>query len=319
MQLKQFGIIMGAALVLLLSSCAKKTDTTNTVTVDGNSKQHNEDVQNTKTESDNVNTDINGALSGISGFGKNGAVGALYSICGATIDSSHASGSQPYIDIHFDGITNCSGRIRSGDIRVQLISGAHWSSVGAMLQVTHTNYKVTFPGLNNHSLTFNGVKYLTDVSGIDWIGVYFGTKTVSIRERSYNTTVTFDNGNVSSWNSFRLSTWGISNGTTNPQYYAIVNGDTTIDGKVIDSYGKTRFNTDFITEMVQPWKSGTACGWWRPTAGIYTSRTDRFTITATFGTDASGTQVTSGCAYGFKLNWALDSGSVTGERVLAYW
>jgi hypothetical protein len=52
--------------------------------------------------------------------------------------------------------------------------------------------------------------------------------------------VTFDNGQTSSWNSARLTTWAITNYT---QYSATVNGDTTIGGKSIDSWGQTRFGT----------------------------------------------------------------------------
>jgi hypothetical protein len=168
--------------------------------------------------------------------------------------------------------------------------------------------------LNNHFVTFNGTKYLTDVNGIDWIGIYFGTKTALVRERCYDMTVTFENGQTSLWKTARTSEWGMNAG----QIYAIANGDTTINGKTVDSWGVTRFGTNFVTEMVQPWKSGTACGWWRPTQGKYTSTTDNFSITATFGTDNNGHQVTSGCAYGFKLDWTLNNPSSSGNAVLAY-
>ncbi|MFN8309975.1 MAG: hypothetical protein U0T73_08425 [Chitinophagales bacterium] len=313
MRLSHLSLAAMLLTALIFTSC-KKNDS---VAVDNNSKQHNEDVSNSKSESDNLNTDVNTALSNISGFGKNEGVQS-WSVCGATIDSSQQHGSTPTIIITFDGTTLCNNRIRGGIVKVELISGSHWSDAGAMLRITHTNYKVTFPSLNNHSLTFNGVKYLTDVNGINWINVYFGTSTILLKERSYNMTVTFDNGNTASWNIARRSEWGISNGNIG-QIYAIVNGDTTINGKTIDSWGVTRFGTNFVTQMVQPWKSGTACGWWRPTQGIYTSTTDNFTITATFGVDQNGNQIASGCAYGFKLNWNVNNGGSTGETTLAYW
>ena len=98
-----------------------------------------------------------------------------------------------------------------------------------------------------------------------------------------------------------------------------VNGDTTIGGKTIDSWGKTRFNTNFTTEMIQPWESNTTCGWWCPTQGNYSSVTDSFTVTALLGVNSAGTQVTSGCAYGLKLNWTLQPGNYTGEAIVQYW
>lgn len=309
----KFFFIWTICVGLVVSSCKKADDKTVNRTADPNAKQHNEDISNTKSESDNMNTDINDALLHVSGFGKTDETTG-YALCGATIDSSGRYGTIPTLIFTFDGTTVCNGKIRAGEVKVELIAGAKWSDVGAKLRVTHTNYKVTFTTLNNHFVTFNGTKYLTDVNGIDWIGIYFGTKTALVRERCYDMTVTFENGQTSLWKTARTSEWGM----TGAQIYAIANGDTTINGKTVDSWGVTRFGTNFVTEMIQPWKSGTACGWWRPTQGKYTSTTDNFSITATFGTDNNGNQVTSGCAYGFKLDWTLNNPSSSGNAVLAY-
>jgi hypothetical protein len=303
--------ILSITIGLIVSSC-QKVDPTNR-TADPNAKQHNEDVSNTKSESDNLNTEVNNALASISGFGKTDLTEA-FSVCGASIDSSQQFAATPTIIFTFDGTTTCNNRIRAGEVKVELIQGAKWSDVGAKLRITHTNYKVTFPSLNNHYVTFNGTKYLTDVNGIDWLGVYFGSKTVLLRERSYDMTVTFENGQTSTWKTARTSEWGLAGA----QVYATVNGDTTINGKTVDSWGVTRFNTNFITEMIQPWKSGTTCGWWKPTQGKYKSTTDNFSVTATFGTDNTGRQVSSGCAYGFKLEWTIDNPSSSGNAVLSY-
>jgi hypothetical protein len=299
--------------VFSLTGCSKKDDNSK---ADPDAKQHNEDISNIKSESDNVNTDINQLLNSLSGFGKTGEMTAV-NICGATIDSSQQNAATPTIFINFDGTTVCPNprRIRSGQVKVELIAGNKWTDQGAKLRVTHTNYKVQFPDLNNHFVTFNGTKYMTNVEGINWLSIYFGTSTAKFRERSDDMMVTFDNGQTASWNFARISEWGIKNGN---EIYAIVNGDTTINGKTIDSWGQTRFGTNFITEMIQPWKSGTACGWWNPTQGIYTSVTDGFTITATFGVNQSGNQVSSGCAYGLKLEWELTNSGNSGDIVLKY-
>jgi hypothetical protein len=296
-----------------VSSC-KKADTNNVNrTADPNAKQHNEDVSNTKTESDNINTDINQALANISGFGKTDETNG-YALCGASIDSSGQHGTIPTVIFTFDSSTVCNNRVRSGQVKVELIAGTKWSDAGAKLKITHTNYKVKFVLLNNHFVTFNGTKYLTDVNGVDWWGIYSGTKTALVRERCYDMTVTFENGQTSLWKTARTSEWGMNTG----QLYAIANGDTTINGKTIDSWGVTRFGTNFVTEMVQPWKSGVTCGWWNPTQGKYTSTTDNFSVTATFGTDKNGNPVTSGCPYGFKLEWTIGNPSSSGNAVLAY-
>ncbi len=129
--------------------------------------------------------------------------------------------------------------------------------------------------------------------------------------------VTFDNsGQPSSWNSARLTTWTATGYT---QFSGTVNGDTIIAGKTIDSWGKTRFNTNFTTEMIQPWVSNTTCGWWSPTSGNYSSVTDSFTVSALLGVNNAGTQVTSGCAWGLKLNWTLLPGNYSGQALVQYW
>ena len=297
---------------MLVTAGCKKTTTKSTA--DPNASQHNTDVQNTKSESDNSNTDINTAISSSSGFGKNSAAEAS-TICGGTIDYSQVTATPPTVTITFDGQTVCSSpnRIRSGTIKVELIAGTHWTDVGAQVRVTYTNYKVIFQSQNNSFITFNGVKYLTDVNGIG-LGFLSGTPAV-IRERTYNMTVTFDNNPPSSWNCARLSSWtfdGVNLGAT-------VNGDTIISGKTIDSWGQTRWGTSFTTEMVTPWKSGTLCGWWAPTQGEYTSTTTNFSITATLGLNGNGTPVGSGCATNFELAWTLTASNSSGSVLLPYY
>ncbi len=301
---------MVLACVVVFTSCKKKE-----TTADPNAKQHNEDVSNTKSESDNVNTDINNVLKQIPAFGKTEATEA-YDICGvSSVDTT--SSPYPTVTFTFDGTTYCGSpaRKRSGVVKVELIQGAKWSDAGAKLRVTHTDYKVTYQNLNNHYLIFNGVKYLTDVNGFNWINVWFGTDVITIRERSDNMTVTFENGDVASWNTARLSTWGLSGG----QIYAVVEADSISGTRKIDSWGKTRFGTNFTTEMITAWKSGTQCGWWKPTQGKYTSTTDNFSITATASVDQEGNVVTTACGgYGYKLEWNYNSGTATGTVVIPY-
>jgi hypothetical protein len=307
---------------VILSSCDPKAKVnTNT---NPNASQHNQDVSNIKSENDNVNTDVNNAMTSINGFAKNGAVqqNEALNICGATIDSSHQRDPQPYIVIHFDGSSTCGnpGRVRSGDIKVQLVSGSHWFNAGAVLLLTYTNYKVSFPSQNNQSLTFNGLKYLTDVSGIDGVSYFFtGALTASFKERTNNMQVLFDNNSLTSdWNSARTITYDIVNYNN---ITGTINADTTVNGiRNIDSWGQTRFGTKFTTQMIQPWKSGTACGWWNPIQGQYTSTTDSFTVTALLGVNSSGNQVSSGCAYGFKLNWSFPTHpTYDGTAIIQYW
>jgi hypothetical protein len=136
-----------------------------------------------------------------------------------------------------------------------------------------------------------------------------------IRERSDDMTVTFENGQTAFWNFARLTTWQVTNYSN---LTATVNGDSTNGTKKIDSWGITRFGTPFTTQMITPWKSGTVCGWWRPTQGKYISTTDNFSVTATFGTNNLGDPQT-GCPNYFKLNWTLFASSDSGQAVIPYY
>jgi hypothetical protein len=303
------------ALLVSFSSCTKE-DKDNDKELNTEVRQHNDDINNVKSEQDNVNSDIYRLLSEIDGFNKTGAFNNT-DICGATIDTSQANAAIPTLIITFNGTTICPNpqRIKSGQIKIELIAGNKWTDAGAKLKVSHTNYKIQFPQLNNAFLTFNGTKFLTNVEGINWLTLFLGTSRAKIKERSNDIQVTFENGQTSLWKSARLSEWGINNTT---EIYAVVNGDTTINGKTIDSWGLTRFGTNFTTEMIEPWKSGTACGWWNATEGIYKSETDNFTVTATFNVDENGNQVNNACGYGVKLDWSVTNPATNGSVVLQY-
>jgi hypothetical protein len=301
--------------ILALASCIKLPN--NTV-ADPNAKQHNEDVNNTKNESDNLNNDINSITKQVQSFVGKNAQAEAWTMCGIShIDSADQNG-HPTLVITFDGTTQCGSpaRIRSGQVKIELIAGQHWLDANSQLRITHIDYKVTYVNLNNHYLTFNGTKYLTCLQAVDWLNYYFsGSAATQIRERSYDVTVTFENGSTDSWNSARRTEWSATNFTT---FSVTVYGDTTIGGKTIDSWGTTRFGTNFTTEMITPWVSGTTCGWWRPTQGKYTSTTDNFTVTATASVNQQG-NVVSGCGgYGYKLEWDYANGTASGNAVIQY-
>jgi len=302
-------IALGISAIVITSGCKKAPASTL-----NEQQQHNQDVSNTKSESDNVNVDVNNAVSG-ENFGKNNSVDNT-NICGGTIDASNASGSQPYILINFDGQTPCGSpsRIRSGQIKVQLVTGTAWHNPGSVLAVTYNNYKVVFTS-DNHSMLFHGQKFLTDQNGINWLTWLSGLDTLSLKENTSNITVQFETGQTASWNWDRVSKWWLSGATI----YAVVNGDSLNGNQVIDSWGQTRWGTYYTTYMNTPWQANSNCGWWRPTAGQYTSTTTNFTVGATFGTDASGTPVNSGCPNYFDLTWTITSPSSNGSIVLPYW
>ncbi|MBP7478409.1 MAG: hypothetical protein KA797_07795 [Chitinophagales bacterium] len=297
-----------------LLSCKKESSS-----VDAEVGQHHEDATNLKSEFDNTNSDVNTILNEVNGFKKKGETFGQ-SICGATIDSSKANASIPTLYINFDGTTICMNpaRIRSGQIQIELIQGKRWSDKGAVLKVSHNNYKVKFTNLNNRSFTINGFKTLTNVDGFNWLD-YFTKGSISFKylERANDMIVTFEDASEGKWNIAREVTWTYT--VASKEISVRVTGDSTSGSNKVESWGINRYGNAFTTRVSQPWESNSTCGGWKPIKGKYIYETSDFNANITLGTDASGNQVSSGCASSFKINWSIFSGNKTGSAIINYW
>jgi hypothetical protein len=126
--------------------------------------------------------------------------------------------------------TNCGGRVLSGDINVELVSGTKFSDVGAKLKITFTNYKVVFSG-SNQALTYSGIAYVTNTSGGTLYSLFANTTpTTVIHNIRGDISVVYDTAGVAptparSWTFFRKKTYtgtGTSTGVS-----LKVEGDTS--------------------------------------------------------------------------------------------
>jgi hypothetical protein len=243
-------------------------------------------------------------------------------MCGVTIDSSQIANK--ILFYNFDGVTPCfsPSRTRGGQIKVELISGNAWKDAGAVLKLTYINFKVTKLS-NNKSITFNGVKTLKNVNGINWFTFLFSTSTFKFQERALNVQVTFSDGTQATWNSARVTTWDYIQANVTPGIpYGYVkftsNGDTTLNNlSNTDSWGMNRFNQPFHTVYQAPWVSNTYCGVWRPVSGGLTHQVGVNNLTLELGVDQNGSPSNLNCAYGYKVSWTPNGGS-TQSLVLSY-
>jgi len=317
---KSFLIFSVSALVMAVSfhSCKRVADL-----LDPNIAQHNEDSNDLKSELDQVDSDINNALSSISGFGKTDGASAVFSspLCGVTIDSSELA--QHILYFNFDGVTPCfsPSRTRSGQIKVQLTEGTHWGDVGSVLTETFIDYKITRLS-DGRSIEFDGIKTLENVNGNDWLGFLAGTASLMYRERTNNMQVTFDNNLNAVWNSARTTQWDFTTNAQDPNipvaYLTFTaNGDTTIDGHATtDSWGVNRFGSDFITYYNTGLTSNTYCGFWRFLSGELVHSVNSNEYSLTLGVDQNGNASTLDCAYGYKVSWDIDGES--NSQVFSY-
>lgn len=303
---------------LVLNSCKKKEET---VAIDEKSKQFNEDANEVKSESDNVDNDINSSIDNTSIGGR---TSASYSseLCGVTIDSSQIANKTLFYN--FDGSTPCfsPSRTRSGQIKVELINGNHWKDMGAVLKLTYINFKITKLN-NNKSITFNGTKSLKNVNGINWFTFLTSSSNFKFQERAVNVNVTFDNGNQAVWNSARITTWDYIAANVTPGIpYGYVkftsNGDTILNGLgSTDSWGVNRYGLPFQTVYQSPWLSNSYCGFWRPTSGTLSHQVGNSNLTLQLGVDQNGNASTLPCAYGYKVSWTPAGGAAQSE-ILSY-
>lgn len=294
----------GLGLLLNFTACVKKNSE-----LDAAISQHNQDANTYKAELDQTDSDINNVLRGNSGFNKlDETAGALSSpLCGCTIDSTDMA--QKILYFNFDGQTPCfsPSRTRSGQIKVELISGLHWDDQGAVIRQTFTNYKITRMA-DNKSITFNGVKTLENVNGNNWLSVLLGGSILKYRERALGLAVNFDNGQQATWNSARITEWSYTPGLGTIKFKAY--GDTALNSyQNVDSWGLNRYQQPFTTYYTQPVISDTYCGLWRFTGGELVHRLQDTDYTLTLGVNQNGGPSTTACAYGFKVSWTANGTS----------
>jgi len=127
-----------------------------------------------------------------------------------------------------------------------------------------------------------------------------------------NGSVTFEDGTQRTYWIRRENTFN----KTSPYTFTIA-GDTTVNSNPCTIGGTTRYGDNFLVQAPEAISSNLVCSYGEPTSGerILTYGTEAVTIT--YGVDDTGTPITSGCAYGFKINWTKLSGQ-QGTAVISY-
>ncbi len=304
--MKKLIIYLGVLLLSssIVTSCKKREKE---IAMDEETKQFNEDANDIKSESDNVDNDINSSINNTSIGGR---TSASYSseLCGVTIDSSQIANK--ILFYNFDGSTPCfsPSRTRGGQIKVELINGNSWKDVGAVLKLTYINFKITKLS-NNKSIQFNGVKTLKNVNGINWFTFLTSASNFKFQSRALNVNVTFENGDQAIWNSARITTWDYIAANVTPGipygYVKFTSNGDTIRNNVsnIDSWGTNRNGQIFQTYYQSPWVSNSYCGFWRPVSGNLSHQVGIYNLGLQLGVNQNGDPSTLTCAYGYKVSW----------------
>ncbi|MBL0048768.1 MAG: hypothetical protein IPP32_11810 [Bacteroidetes bacterium] len=311
--MQRASICIAVLLILGTISSCKKKDSDPEPELDAQTQQFNDDANKYKNESDEVSDNINAYIKDIPAFGRM-AGPASTPICGVTVDSSQLA--QKILFFNFDGVTSClsPSRIRSGQIKVQLTSGVHWSDPGAVLTETFINYKVVRQS-DNKSITINGVKKITNVNGNNWLGFILGTANLKYKERAFNVQVKFDNAQTATWNSAHVTEYSYAPASSKTTFSCL--GDTSLNGySNVSAWGVNRFSQTFTTNYNSAWVSNSYCGFWRPISGELVHHVNNSDFTLTLGVDQNGVPNNANCSYGYKVTWV--SGNSNGSVVLSY-
>jgi hypothetical protein len=273
-----------AALFITFSACKKDAapvvdETTTESTVQA------EDQANLSLEMDAVDNDVNAAIESDLMIG--GRSTRLATICDASVavDSTDTTRT---ITISYDGTTTCrTDRSRSGSITLSVARAAKWREPGTAVTITVTNLKVTRAS-DSKSITLNGNRVITNVSGGKIIEMTANSPTRTQTVTS-DVTITFDNGPARTWHvaNQRLFTLDGSN------FMITITGMHEATGLAgISDWGTDRLGQEFSTQIVSPLVVSSACDW-RLVSGKVKYNKAAFSITTTFGLDATG--VATGC------------------------
>ena len=161
--------------------------------------------------------------------------------------------------------------------------------------------------LDNKSITINGTKTITNVSGgrLRDLATH-GPITHDIA--SPGLTILFDNGTTRTWQVAKERVFSYNNGVEITTTGLHTDGTTT----GISEWGTNRNGNTFVTAITQPLVIRQDCDF-RLTSGVVTHSRSAATVVATFGLDSTGAPTTCpgvGGHYYFKIVWTNANGIV---------
>ena len=304
--------IFSFVLIFAVFSCKKDSTKTTTSTADEATLQvqtttNAADQASIQSDDDAISNDAaRGSETTIPTFSTAPSLDTSFDNGSVTVDRRPILNGLRKIYIRYPGIRYL-GITKTGTITVELIAGNKWTDVGATLKQTFDSVTIT-NNITGKTRVYNGVRYITNVNGgNNYIGA---PDTAKYRVRVY-ANVTFDNGTTKNYWVARLNSFAKTAKVFTSE------GDTLAYGAKCSIGGTSRYNKEFHVEAPQAYQTNAVCGWANPSAGIRSLITDNRTITVTYGVDAAGNQVSSGCAYGYKVSWTKLNGT-TGTYIVSY-
>lgn len=315
--MKKINLISAAMLICCVSffnvSCKKNTASDTTVVEESaQARVQSGDNEMISGETDAVDDNVNNAIANSERLCGAGNVfsGSPFTMPDATIVFPTASSARLSINFNGNYVGGC--KKRNGTIHVDLLQGKRWVDTGAVLKYTFVNFKVE-DICRNRSVTINGERYVTNVSG----GNLFRLKNNMIdslihkvRTGTLGLEATFTDSSGS-----KTAVWNIARRTVIRQemgnYFFKVDGDTTVNGKdSTESWGTTRFGKAYQSVISNSIRANTVCYLWRPKSGEVQHFVGNSKAVVTFGTNALGVPVLGpNCPEYFKVAITTGAGN----------
>ena len=289
-------VALGTAL-FTLNSCKKESNTNNETDLTTEVSTQSDDHSLFNSADDAVSDDINTTLEADPLLG--GKTDSVSS-CNATIVRDMTGVLKNTITITYNG-DNCQGtRTRTGVVVLSLPKNKQWKDVGAQMTVSVQNLKIVRKA-DGKSLTINGIKTITNVSGhLLRELINGGVSSIVHTVTSSNMSVVFDNGTNRQWQISKQRTFTYSGG-----FVISVTGTGSVNGATnVAEWGTNRLGQDFSTQIITPLVVRQDCDFRLVSGQVQHTKLTR-PITVTFGLDATGNA--TGCpgagTYYFKAEW----------------
>jgi hypothetical protein len=300
-----FTFFLAAAMIFILTSCAKDKTTTKDTTNTESMQQLTTDANNVENTSDQAMDDANVVLS--AGVLKSGEIGG--GPCNVTVTFSPVVNDSITIDIYYHGHDCQERRDRQGHIILKKKYHEPWGTPGATVLATFNDFKVTRLS-NGKSLTFNGTKHFQNVSG-HYLWELDSNTVTSIEHRVWGSiTATFDDGKTRVWNIARQRVFTGHLG----QLIMTVTGIGSADGyDNLWAWGTNRNGENFYTQINQAIVHKQVCDF-DPCSGVMMHQIPSASksATATFGYDSNNNPITNGdCPTRYRVDWVSGSHSGT--------
>jgi hypothetical protein len=290
---------------LFFASCKKESSTTDNTDNATELQMQSDDESRFSNESDFADDDANAALETFGGsYAGMRPLNPLPWRCDATVTVDTTSNPRT-ITVTYNGDTCIGGRrSRTGNVVLSFTPGFRWGVAGSSYTVTYQSLRITRLR-DNKSITINGAKTFTNVSGGRLTQLASSTTPIVHTITSDGMSVTFDDGRQRTWKVAKQRSFTYNDGIV----ISVTGIAPAAVGTGVATWGENRFGREFKNAILEPLVVKQSCDF-RLVSGKTQHTGFMVTSSVTYGLNAAGDPVT-GCPDGpfyYKVVWTGRNG-----------